>query len=517
MTRRFALLLAASLPLVGACSDRGELISLVQRIALDPGVDALDPTDPTAVGQDWRRIEFFLSEPLIPSSAASFDPSVHLDLDGLSLDPASPPFFNSAPIGTIPPNALLTVTLLPVAEKIPEGTYGVRLISPEEHRLQSDTTKFLGEFRFTVSVVARDGKLPYIVRFRPQEIPGVSDEPTLEEWFVINVFGEGVRPHGERVAPHETIRVEFNERMRTPVPVTGGIPLFTETFIDTSFGRQTVLLQSIAGVNFTATTVPVAWSDSIEGEKLELATVIESSTEEGLEISADYVLDFRGVAPLSSIQGPDQDRSGERLTLRFFDDPVSREIALVDKRGFRTAPIRVNAPDHLSYLNANAFLGGDIVLAAEGEIADFVDVSGSISQVNLTILAPGGGSASATTIAPFTTNEVNLAGVAIDRYQGTLTFPASGPDGVYELRAEAVSASGSSFGRDTIRLLKDTVAPALFNDIELQVRADETEIIGLCVVTSPDTISAELFFGSSSLGTSTTYSQVFPVPILISA
>lgn len=493
MSRRGLLAAGCAIFFATGCSDRGELITLVQRVELAPGVDALDPIDPTPVGQDWRTVRFFFTEPLRPSSAVSFNPALHLALGGLELDTTTPFFFNTITTDGIPPYGMLTLALRAGASGVPEGTYSVRLMSPDGNQLVGESgTSYLGTFKFQVSVVARDGRLPYLVRFRPQQNAFFPDELTVAQYGGLALFGGGVVPHGERIAPHAALRAEFSERMRTPLAVTGGPEIFVEKQVDTSFGRQTVLLEEVVGVAFKSTIEPVEWTDSIEGTKALLATVLTSETVEGLEISTDYLLEFTGAPPLTSQQAVVADRSGEPLTFRFADDETARKIALNDRRGFTTAPIRINSPDHRGFLNANAFLAGDITLSVDGEVADLVDPSGPVAQVNLALLSPAGTSVAATSAAPFAANEFNLAGVAIDRYQGTVAFPASGADGVYELRAEALAGGGSPQGADTIRLVKDTIPPQIVGGGDAEVLATDSLIEGFCFSAARDAVRIEV-------------------------
>src|SRR5205823_11950301 len=70
---------------VSGATDRGDLVALVQRIALFPGADALDALDPTPVGTDWTRIDFYLIESLTAQTRATFDPKFNLEMDGLGI------------------------------------------------------------------------------------------------------------------------------------------------------------------------------------------------------------------------------------------------------------------------------------------------------------------------------------------------------------------------------------------------------------------------------------------------
>lgn len=489
----------ALLSLAG-CSDRGKLMSLVQRVALTPGVDALDPIDPVPVGQDLQRIEFFLTEPLTQASADTFDPSVHLSLGGLPIDLSNPFSLNQESVGTIPPRALLTVNLAPPPGGIAENTYDVRLISPEGNRLQSATVDYLGEFEFSISVVVRDGKLPYIVRFTPQQIEGVPEELPTNTWMALALLGGGVVPHGDRIPPHAALRAEFSERMRTPMKIEGGPQVVVERFIQTSFGEQRVEVGEIVGVDFQAAVLPVNWNDSIDGIRSVFSTVMISETVEGLEVATDYLIEFPGNTPLTSMQPGVRDRSGEPLTFRFENDEDSRKIEIRDRRGFRTAPIRVNTPDHKTFVNASDFLGGDVPLAISGEVADFVEASGPITDVVLVLRPSDGTPLESASIVPVVTDEINLAGVAIDRFSGQLTLPAGSADGDYEIVAEALDAGTSSHGQDVIRLIVDTSPAALLAGGTATIVATQTSIEGLCVDASADAVRAEVLFDTAGDG-----------------
>lgn len=504
---RVVAILVVAAALAG-CSDRGELITLVQRVALTPGVDALDPIDPVPAGTDLEKVEFFLTEPLTPESAEAFDPAVHLSLGGLALSSFS---FNTASDGTIPPYAHLTVNLAVGAGGVPEGSYHLKLISLGDHRLEgASSTLYLGEYEFSISVVPRDHKLPYIVRFRPQQLDGVPDELPTETWMAVALLGGGIVPHGDRIAPHASLRAEFSERMRTPLTVGGGPEVFVEKFFQTSFGEQRVLLGEIVGVDFQPSIQPVTWDDTLDGPHSEFVTVMTSETVEGLEIATDYLLEFPGAGPLTSMQPAVRDRSGEPLTFRFANDEEARKIAITDRRGFTTAPIRINTPAHKNFLNAAAFLAGDLTLAVGGEVADFLD-AGSVSDVLLEVRPAGSSSIDSATVAPTVTDEFNLTGVAIDRFSGLLRLPAAGADGDYELLAEARSLDGESLGADVIRLIKDTAPPTVIGSATFEIAASDDEVVGFCVTASTDTVRAEILVPGNTVpiaGTSA-FSEVF--------
>ena len=137
-------LFLASCNLLGRGADtlaeQVELIGLVQRVALTPGADALDPSGPTAVGTDWRVVEYTFTEPIAAESTATFSPSVNLRLsEGLRLDPERPPRFNDQPIGLIPPRTRLVLWLSPMAE----GTHSITLVSPANAPLRGDELQIL--------------------------------------------------------------------------------------------------------------------------------------------------------------------------------------------------------------------------------------------------------------------------------------------------------------------------------------------------------------------------------------
>lgn len=48
----------------GINPDQVELLGLIRRVELDPGVDALDMNGATIVGLDWQRINFHFTEPI---------------------------------------------------------------------------------------------------------------------------------------------------------------------------------------------------------------------------------------------------------------------------------------------------------------------------------------------------------------------------------------------------------------------------------------------------------------------
>ena len=164
--RRLALVVASvllsSCHLLGGGADtlaeQVELIGLVQRVALTPGVDALDPSGPTAMGTDWRVVEYTFTEPIAPESAAAFSAAVNLELsDGLRLDPERLPRFNEQAIGLIPARTRLVLWLLPMSE----GTHSIKLISPSDAPLRGQSgSEITGSFRLRATVFAKDGHDP---------------------------------------------------------------------------------------------------------------------------------------------------------------------------------------------------------------------------------------------------------------------------------------------------------------------------------------------------------------------
>jgi hypothetical protein len=214
-----AVALAANALLQLSCAgatDRGDLINLVQRVALVPGADALDTIDPTPVGRDWHRIDFYLTEPLTLQSQSDFDPAIHLDLGELTY---LSHFFVGG--GGIPAGGILRVNLDVPAEGVPEGRYEIKLLSPPDHRLIGQSGHIyngeIAQYEFQVQVVLKNEKLPYVVNFMAGD-SSTTGQVDYDEWINDDVVAI---PDTDRVPPHGGVRVEFSERMRTPVPVQG--------------------------------------------------------------------------------------------------------------------------------------------------------------------------------------------------------------------------------------------------------------------------------------------------------
>lgn len=452
MIRR-ALLVAV--PLV-ACScvgatNRGDLMILVQRVELLPGVDALDPIDPTPVGQDLRRIRFYFTEPLSPATVAAFDPATHLELDGLSLDPANPPQFNSAPLGLIPARGRLTLTLDPGSDGLlSEGTYHLKLKSPESSPLVAELsgTPFDGSFRFTISVNARDGKLPYLVRFRAGDVV-VGEEISAN--MLIGVMEEGIAVAPTPIPPHARLAAEFSERMRAPVPfaVTPVLHPALELVVQKEDGTTlTLATKTIAypGISFDEKLQVVRWTDTVDSidgfEIARLTTVLASETDEGMEVDTPYTVRFAGFSGGLSTQSVTRDRSGEPLTVRVENGAEYRDDAKNDRRAFRTSPIRINAPTHRSTLNRAAFGGMPLDLAVSGEVTDAVaSIEASIRRDGVTIVAP-------VAVSPTVVDETNRLGAPINHFAATVTLPATVPDGDYEVVAESFAFGAAREVRD---------------------------------------------------------------------
>lgn len=497
----FAVLSALLQLSCAGATDHGDLINLVQRVALVPGADALDAIDPTPVGKDWNRIDFYLTEPLSADSRAAFDPAVHLYLGGLTLSS-----FAFTGGGAIPAGGILRVNLQVPSGGLEEGRYTIRLLSPPDHRLVGQSGHVYdgetAQFQFRVQVVPKNDRLPCIVTFKAGDFFTADqiDHGTWEGDEVIAI------PDAERVPPHGGVRVEFSERMRTPVPVQGSpiinLPATLELRIpgSTNTISRATTLPLIPGLQFQQSQEILSWSDTVELSVTNReVTVLTSDTPEGLEIDQRYHVVFDGTPPLTSNQSPVYDVSGEPLGIRFLggfaapEDTIYRNHRSKDTRAFTTAPVRLSSPGHGSYLNSGAFSGGAAPLSADGLLAD------RVAEVRLAIAPdaaeqpPAGVAATRTVVAVQT-----QLGVPIDIFAGSVALSAASADGPYRVFAEAVGTGGESLGWDFVRVVKDTVAPAMFGGSGLEIQANEQQVGDLCVLASADTVLAEVHADAGS-------------------
>ena len=325
-----------------------DLIDIVQRVSLVPGVDALDPAGPTAVGTDWRQIVFTFTEPIAPSAVSSFDASCSLLHPGLVLDAANPPAFNATPLGLIPPRTRLIANFVAMGT----GDYTITLKSGGGCPiLRSDLGfTFIGSYVIHVSVEADDHKNPYIVEFRPWPA-GASDEIDPGLW----ILSLENLVEGPAVAPHAPIRVEFSEEIRTPVPVE-----ISPTLLGFGNGTGAVSIQVPDGIEWKTAVEKISFTDSVDGSVPDRnATVLSSQTPQGMDLDHDYRFAFHGLAPLGSYQSYVRDRSGEGLTMRL---KGVRLGATTDTRTFHTAPVRIESPALGSFVNASSFTGPSAAL-----------------------------------------------------------------------------------------------------------------------------------------------------------